>query len=400
MHLRFNHLHVDDFVPDAHPSKELKGVLEDAIIDRVITLAPDIKTHPYFKLGNLHDDTKADINYSAPGIFAATMVLPNGQWIVDFYQGNIKIGRDSFCTLVMLDAFIEVEVSNADKQVIRAIRQALAVDKDALRRVMDASLDAAISSRTARFRDTTTRYVQSNGRGRGTLEHVSPDSQESSLLVSMDSNSLLIARRTTARLIWRLGNPDTQECPVTIGLSLPRVPHHVHRDLLTVRDPAIIRARVPGSTVASRMFLIGPLPKGSLPEHIIGSSARMAELRDNIRAGSALTLQTKEARLLGRYERNRSPMFLYLEFNSLDEANRFATMSNQHIPQEVLQLLRMLFLQNAIPTVQLWECSVVAETLAVADEKTMKLLLLHGQSVATGTAAAAAGPDNPGGEGH
>lgn len=398
--LRFNHLHLNDFVPDAHLSKDLRGELQDAIVDRVTTLVPNITTHPYFQLSNLRDDTKVELNYRDPGIFSVTMVLPNGQWVGDFYLGNIKIGRDSFCTLVMVDAFIEVEVSNADKQLIRAVRQALAVDRNTFRRVMDASLDAAIVSKTARFRETTARYVRSNGKGKGTLEHVSPDSPESSLLVSMDANSLLLARRTTTRLAWRLGNPDTQECPVTIGFSLPRVPHHVQRGLLTVRDPAIIRTRVPGSQVASKMFLIGPLPKGSLPENITSSGARMATLRDNIRTASALGLQTTDARLVGRYEKNRSPMLLYLEFNSLDEATRFATMSDQHIPPALQQLLQMLFSQNTVPTMQLWECSVLAETLAGADEKTMKQLLSHGQPAAPGTGAAAGGPDNPEGEGH
>lgn len=398
--LRFNHLHLDDFVPDSHLSKDLRGELQDAIVDRVLTLAPSIKSHKEFQLSNLRDDIRAELNYREPGIFSATMVLPTGQWVADFYQGKIKIGRDSFCTLVMLDAFTEVEVSNSDKQVIRAVRQALAVDRDVFRRVMDASLDAAMVSKSARFRDTTARYVRSNGRGKGTLEHASPDSPESSLLVSVDANSLLLARRTTTRLALRLGNPDTQELPVTIGFILPRVPHHVQRDLLSVRDPAIIRARVPGTQVSSKIFLIGPLPKGSLPEHVTSSSARMAALRNSIQTVCSLGLQTTDARLVGRYEKNRSPMLLYLEFNSLDEATRFAMMSDQQIPPVLLQVLQLLFHPNAVPTMQLWECSVLVETLAVADEKTMKQLLLHGQPAAPDTGAAAGGPDNPGGGRH
>jgi len=93
-------------------------------------------------------------------------------------------------------------------------------------------------------------------------------------------------------------------------------------------------------------------------------------------------------------------MLLYLEFNSLDEATRFAMMSDQQIPPVLLQILQLLFHPNAVPNMQLWECSLLVETLAVADEKTMKQLLSHGQPAVPDTGAAAGGPDNPGGGRH
>ena len=398
--LRFNHLHLDDFVPGAQPIQNIRGQLQDAIVDRVIHVAPAIQNHARYRLVNLRADTKVEINYRDPGIFSATMVLPNGQWIVDFYQGNIKIGRESFCTLVMAETFFEAEISNVDKQIIRAVRSALALDGAVFRRVIEASLDAAIQSKTARFRDTTVRYIPGNGRGKGTKEHVSPDSQESSLLVSMDVNSLLVARRTATRLAWRLGNPDTQECPVTIGFTLPQVPHHVQRCMLTVRDPAIIRLRIRGNPATHQSFLVGPLPKDMLPEHVTKSGARMAVLRDVIHTASTLSLQTREARFLGKYEKNRGPMFLYMEFNSLDVATQFAAISDQQIPPALCEILKLIAGGVAFPNVQLWECALLAETLDGADEKTLKQLMSHGQPAAPGTGAAAGGPDNPGGGGH
>ncbi len=84
------------------------------------------------------------------------------------------------------------------QQVIRTVRSAIAVDIATFRRMFDVSLGTAIQSNTVRSRETTVRYLPGNGNkgGRGTKEHVSLESQESSLLVSMDGTSLLMVRRS------------------------------------------------------------------------------------------------------------------------------------------------------------------------------------------------------------
>ena len=150
----------------------------------------------------------------------------------------------------------------------------------------------------------------------------------------------------------------------------------------------------------SESFLVGPLPKDMLPEHIIKSGARMAALRDVIHTASTLTLQTREARFLGKYEKNRGPMFLYMEFSSRDVATQFATISDQQIPPALCQILKTIVGGSTIPYVQLWECALLAEILDGADEKTLKQLMSHGQPAVPDTGAAAGGPDNPGEEGH
>jgi hypothetical protein len=90
-------------------------------------------------------------------------------------------------------------------------------------------------------------------------------------------------------------------------------------------------------------------------------------------------------------------MFMYLEFRSADAAQNFATVSDQQVPPALTQFLRALFGDKALPYLQLWHCSVIAEMLSGADEKTLKQLtrMAHGQQATHGTGAAAGGPDSP-----
>jgi hypothetical protein len=117
-------------------------------------------------------------------------------------------------------------------------------------------------------------------------------------------------------------------------------------------------------------------------------------------------------------------MFLYIEFGSVDVARwprSFAAMTDQVVPHELGKLLRRLRGDKAL-LIPFWNCSVLAECLAVADEKTLKALMTHGQlhpcplprpalppppppayragPAADGTGSAASGPENPGDNRH
>jgi hypothetical protein len=48
--LRFNHLSPGNFVPDPHRADNLRGQILDGIVDRLLSVAPDIKTHLHFLL--------------------------------------------------------------------------------------------------------------------------------------------------------------------------------------------------------------------------------------------------------------------------------------------------------------------------------------------------------------
>jgi hypothetical protein len=164
---------------------------------------------------------------------------------------------------------------------------------------------------------------------------------------------------------------------------------------------------------------MGPLPKGSIPDRIGRSGANMASLRRNVsevcRADSEL--QTTDVRLVGKYDKDRSPMFLYMEFGSVDAARAFLSIGDQAMPPEFGKFLTSMWGEKA-SQITVWSCSLLAECLAAADEKTLKALMSHGQQHpcplpppalppppppadgagqvdVDGSGSAASGPDNP-----
>jgi hypothetical protein len=293
--------------------------------------------------------------------------------------------------------------------VIRAIRSALGVDNAAFRLILDESLGKALRG-GARSRDDTVKFTSTGGRGsKRTMEHVSPDSPDSRLLVNMDATGLLMARRTVMRMPLQLG-------PVTVSFTVPQCPQQALKTALQPREPAAIRQRARGTVIDSPIILVGPLPRGSLPPQTVRSGARMAELRSHIHAVCRAELQTKDVRLVGRYDKDRSPMFLYMEFGSSAAAQYFGSVVDQQTPPEFGRLMVSLCGDRA-PQMQLWSCNLLAECLAVADEKGLKGLMSHGQAhpcplpppalppppppghgggqAVDGREAAACGPDNP-----
>ena len=412
--LRFNHLSLSDFVPDPHRANDLRGQILDGIVDRILSVAPEIKTHPHYRLQDLRSDVRPELNLKDlqmdTCLFSAIVVLPTGPWISDFYKGVRSLGGRSFCTIVPTDLHIETELSNTDQRVLRAIRIALGVDNTAFRLILDESLGKALRS-DARSRDDTVRFTSTGGRGsKRTMEHVSPDSPDSRLLVNMDATSLLLARRTVMRMPLRLG-------PVTVSVTLPPCPQQALRSALLPREPAAIRQRLPGTVIDCPVILIGPLPKGSLPAETVHSGARMAGLRRHMHDVCRNELQTKDVRLVGRYDKDRSPMYLYMEFGTADAAQLFGSVIDRQIPPEFCNILTSLCGEKA-SQVQVWSCNLLAECLAVADEKQFKAMMSHGQThpcplppppppphppppghaagqAIDGTGSAAGGPDNP-----
>ncbi len=72
-------------------------------------------------------------------------------------------------------------------------------------------------------------------------------------------------------------------------------------------------------------------------------------------------------------------MFLYMEFGSADAANAFGMQGGQMVQQEFCRLMMSLFGEQALQ-IPPWSCNLLAECLAVGDEKTPKALMSHGQA--------------------
>ena len=415
--LRFNHLSPRDFVPGPCRTNDLRGQIEDGIVNRLLSVAPEIKNHPKYRLQNLREDMRIELNPKDPGVetclFSASVVLPTGPWLSEFYKGSKSLGGNSFCTISPIDLFVETELSNTDQQVLRAIRSALGVDNTAFRLILDAALSKGFRCEV-RSRDDTVRFTSTGGKGgKRTMEHVSPDSSESRMLATMDATSLLLARRVSTTLPLLLG-------PVMVSITLMQCPHQALRDALQPREPAAIRMRPQGTEISCPVILMGPLPKGSIPTLTVKSAAGMAELRHHMLDVCQNELQTKDVRFVGRYDKDRSPMFLYMEFGSVDEARTFGSITDRMVPPEFGKLLKSLWGDKALQ-LPFWSCNLLAECLATADEKTFKALMAQGQANPCplpppahpppplpppppalgagqdihGTGSAASGPDNP-----
>lgn len=413
--LRFHHLSPSDFVPDPHRANDLRGQIQDGIINRLLCVSPEIKNHPHYRLQDLRSDLRVELNLKDPQVetclFSAIMVLPNGQWISDFYRGVKSLGGRSFCTIAPTDLHVETELLNTDQQVLRAIRSALGVDHTTFRLMLDETLSRALRC-DVRSREDTVRFTSTGGRGgKRTMEHVSPESPDSRLLTTMDATSLILARRTVNTLPLLLG-------PVTVSITIVQCPQQALKNALQPREPAAMRLRLPGTVIGCPVVLMGPLPKGSIPARTVKSGSMMAELRKDMNAVCRAELGTKDVQLLGRYDKDRSPMFLYMEFSSADAANAFGLQGDQMVPPQFARLLASLWGERAFQ-IPFWSCNLLAECLAVADEKALKALMSHGQAhacplpppaipppplqppipgagqAADGSAAAASGPDNP-----
>jgi hypothetical protein len=402
--IRINHLSPEDFAPDSQLASNLRGQVQDGIVSRLLGLIPAISHHGNFSLQDLREDIRPELSVKDPGLFSASLVIPNGPWITGLLDGTVSFGGQSFCTLVPTDLFVETELSNVDQHAIRAIQGALGVDRALFREMLDESLGRALRTTdgSVRSREATVRYVLGNG-GRGgkrTMEHLSPDSPESRLMVTMDGTNLLVTRRTQTVIHLPLGKGG--EFPVTISLTLPQCPQQALRSMLQVREPATIRLRPPGSVIDNQIILAGPLPRGSIPEHIVNSGAKLAELRRDMHNVCLARIGTSAVRLVGKYDKGCCPMFLYLEFPSVLAAQQFASAADQGaIPQEVQTMLNRLIGGNVA---NLYTCQVPAEVFAGVDEKTLRALISHATAhpctVAVGAGAAAGAPDNPGAAQH
>ena len=371
--LRVHHLSPSTFGCDPRRTKELRGQLEDAITNRILSLLPALKDHAGFRLQDLRGDIRLEISYKAiqvNDLFSATLVLPTGPWIDDLIQGKVSMGGNSFCTMAPVDLYVETELSPVDQQVLRALRNALGMDSKTFRLLLNEAFTAACLG-DARTREATVHFTSTGNSSRRTMEHVAPGSPESSILVTLDGTNLILARRNHTRLPLQLG-------PVTIGFNVMQCPHQAQQITLKRRDHASLRLRSPGSIVPHPVILLGPLPKGLISEEVTHSGARMADLRYQLQRVCGTDISTRDARLVGRYDKDRSPMFVYLEWSSAAEAQTFAArVDKEQTPQGFNTIMRSLLGDKQVPC---WSCCLLAEVLAVADEKTLKTLMSHGEA--------------------
>jgi len=92
--------------------------------------------------------------------------------------------------------------------------------------------------------------------------------------------------------------------------------------------------------------------------------------------------------LIGRYDKGGDPIGLYIEFQSITAANRFADrLYASSLPEAVVNAINML-----IPgiTLEVYSCNAPAEALALLREKDLMAIFEKGRMHPCGPPAAAA----------
>ncbi len=86
--LLFHHLSLRDYGLDPHQTDDLRGQLQDEIVNQILRAAPAIIDHHHFLLQNLWSNLWVEINLRdqeiATSLFSASVFLPAGDWVTAF----------------------------------------------------------------------------------------------------------------------------------------------------------------------------------------------------------------------------------------------------------------------------------------------------------------------------
>jgi hypothetical protein len=118
--------------------------------------------------------------------------------------------------------------------------------------------------------------------------------------------------------------------------------------------------------------LVGPLPAKWLTNLIVHSAAEEERMRNIASVVWRGCIQAEDVQFVGRRDKDRSPLFLYVEFPGVDEANALGVaMDRNTLPDGLVALSAKWFGQ----LVHVWSCAVLTEALEVVQAKAWKGLL-------------------------
>jgi hypothetical protein len=357
-----------------------RAQLQDILISRLLSAAPAIADSPQFNLSELRDSIHPECNLELGSPFSATMVVPVGPWIQDMFSGRVSLGGDSFCTVTAVGTHIEVALPSPGSQLINTIQGCLRVGRRAFQRILNDSFRRAFQCAFVTTRSTTSR-VGYQGKNKRIVENFGPGSGDSVVMAGLETTRLLLVRRERLELQVRLGYG--QECPVTLRISCPQCPEWVLRGLLEPRNPPPLRPlSYKGSLPIHPILLIGPLPKGWCARlgYPPRDKARMHELQRVTAEAMRGLVDARSTRLIGRHEKEQSPMYVYIEFERLDQSQQLVRQwDTGTCPSEFRDLWQYL-VGSDLSGLRLWSCGVLVEALKTASDKTLKELVAAGEA--------------------
>jgi hypothetical protein len=364
-------IHLDHNAGRAH--------LQSILTSRLLSAVPAISGSQQFDLSELRDSVFPECNLQLGSPFSATMIIPVGDWIPALFNGQVSLGGESFCTLTAVGTHVEVALSHTGNQFLNTLRGCLRVTRRAFRMIVNDSLRRALQCPFVATRSTTSKVVQA-GKNKRTVENFGPGSADSVLMIGMDATRLLLGRRGRLELNIRLGRG--QECPVAFSTDFPLCPQHILHALVGQQNPPSVRllSHV-GSIPQHQILLVGPLPK-EWPGRIGYSAkdrARMHELQRQFGLALRGITGARLVRMFGRHDKDPSPLFVYLEFEQLEQSQHLAR-SWETGTNQALQDLWQQLVGDDVRNLRLWSCSVLIEALMVASEKTLKELMAAGEA--------------------
>ena len=349
-------------------------------MSRLLSAAPGLSGSPQFDLSELRDSIHPECNLDLGSPFSATMVVPVGPWLQEMFSGRVSLGGDSFCTVTAVGTHIEVAIPCPGSELINTIRGCLPVGRRAWQAVLNDSFRRALQCAYVTTRTTTSRMVH-QGKNKRLLENFAPGSGDSTVMVGMEATRLLMVRRERLELQVRLGYG--QECPVALSISCPPCPQRILHSLLEQRNPPPLRPlSFAGSLPIHPVLLFGPLPKGWSARlgYPPTDKAKMQELQRTIGQTVQGLVDARSTRLIGRHDKDPSPMYVYIEFERVDQSQQLVRQwETATYPTAFGDMWKHIVGDN-YRELRLWSCGVLVEALRVASDRTLKELVAAGEA--------------------
>jgi hypothetical protein len=352
-------------------------VLKDEVLGQLARLAPAMWADVGFNLRTVRKSIRLEGNLSALQSFSLTVLLPFGAWVTAFLKGELSLGQGSYATVGPIDTHIEVELSRRDHKIFRAIRLSLGLNHTDSLALLEDGLSRALQGTPVACRFTTSRRAVGGGGGGGAkgkplFVHHSPDDEDASTLFTIEAAYLLVARRQALFINVSLGEGDDQR-PITVQFQLPACPPAVLHRMVESRAIPPIRARNAGTWFVDSNVLVGPLPAKWLTNMVAHSSSEEERMRSIASVIWRGCVQAEDVHFVGRRDKgDRNPLFLYVEFPSVVEANAFGSnMDGNTLPAGLVAFWGKWFGR----TVPVWSCAVLTEALEVVLSKAWKGLL-------------------------
>ena len=352
--------------------------IKDGVLGKLQELAPEMWTDDAFALRTVRKSMRLEGNLSALQVFSLTVLLPFGNWIIAFLGGQLSLGPGSYATVAPYGTHVEVELTPLDHAVFRAIRLSLGLNHaDGLALLEDGLTRALRGPVACRF--TTSRRIVSGGgggggvRGKPSYVHHSPDDEGASTLFTIEAASLVVARRQDLHIRFSLGDGDDQR-PIALKFQLPVCPPGALYRMVESRVTPPLRVRAAGTLFLHPNVLIGPLAANWMTDKIVHSSSEEERLRRAVSSVWRGCVQAADIHFVGKRDKgDKNPIFLYVEFSSLEAARTFGTnLDSRSFRSEFIGFWNTWIGDRPV---SLWSCALLTEALEVVSFKAWRGLM-------------------------